>query len=151
MSGFYLILFAVILSSKLFGGAMNIKEIKTHVKGIKLSWIVVKDLQSAIQFYTEVVGLTLKSESPEYGWAELSGPEGSVLGIAQENPQEETKAGTNAVITITVDDLEAARSSFLQKGAKLVGEVMEVPGHVKMQTFQDADSNTMQLVELLDS
>lgn len=36
-----------------------------------------------------------------------------------------------------------------KKGAKFVGDVMEVPGACKLQTFQDADGNTFQLVENL--
>lgn len=114
-----------------------------------LSWIVVKDLKVAIQFYTEVLGLTLLEQSSEYGWAELSGPEGCRLGIAQECKEMSAEAGTNAVMTFTVDDLNSACDVFKAKGAKLVGEVMEVPGHVRMQTFQDRDGNTMQLVQKL--
>ncbi len=120
-----------------------------NVLGNMLSWIVVKNIDEAIQFYTDVVGLTLKERSPEYGWAELSGPQGCRLGICQECDEMGTKAGSNAVVTITVKDLNAARVFFQQKGARLVGEVMEVPEHVKMQTFLDADGNMMQLVEKL--
>jgi predicted enzyme related to lactoylglutathione lyase len=50
-------------------------------------------------------------------------------------------------VTITVKNLEEACSLFKEKGAKLVGEVLEVPGHVRMQTFVDGDGNTMQLVQ----
>ncbi len=121
-----------------------------NVLGNMLSWIVVKDIDKAIQFYTDVVGLTLHVKSPEYGWAELSGPEGCRLGIAQESDKMETKAGVNAVITITVKSLDEARTFFEQKGAQLVGDVMEVPKHVRMQTFLDVDGNMMQLVEKLD-
>lgn len=119
------------------------------VQGIHLSWIVVKDLAKSLKFYTETVGLSLRSHEPEYGWAELSGPDGSLLGIAQENPHMEQKAGINAVPTVSVENMESARSHFLKQGAKLVGDVMEVPGHVKMQTFLDLDGNTFQLVEQL--
>ncbi len=87
------------------------------VQGNLLSWIVVKDFKEAVKFYTETVGLTLKSQNPEYGWAELSGPEGAF---------------------------------YKEKGAKLVGEIGEVPGHVKMQTFLDPDGNMMQIVQELN-
>ena len=120
------------------------------VEGIKLTWIVVKDLESAIKFYTEAVGLTLLERHSEYGWAELSGPDGSRLGLAQESPEMELKAGMNAVTAVTVDNIETARDFFLKKGVKLIGEIIEVPGHVKMQTFQDKDGNTLQLVQKLD-
>ena len=121
----------------------------SNTVGIKLSWIVVKDSQSAIQFYTDVVGLKVVQDSKEYGWAELSGPEGSVLGIAQESLQNPIRVGENAVMTVTVQDIERAREDFLAKGARLLGNIEEIPGHVKMQTFQDSDGNTMQLVEIL--
>lgn len=120
-----------------------------EVRGNLLSWIVVKDLKAAVKFYTEVVGLTLLNESPEYGWAELSGPEGASLGIAQESSEMEIKAGSNAVMSISVDNLDAACGLYRKKGAKLVGEIVEVPGHVRMQTFLDFDGNMMQVVQKL--
>lgn len=116
--------------------------------GISLSWIVVKDIDAAIKFYTETVGLKLNEYSPEFGWAELSGPEGAILGLAKESVEQDAIAGTNAVVTVTVDSIDKAREEFLQRGVKLVGDVMEIPGHVKLQTFQDKDGNSLQLVEV---
>ncbi|MBM3198073.1 MAG: VOC family protein [Chlamydiae bacterium] len=124
-------------------------QVKTNVQGIHLSWIVVKDLQAAITFYTKIVGLTLLEQNPEFGWAELSGPSGSRLGIAQESSMSEIKKGSNAIMTITVDNIEQACEEFQKQGGKLVGEMMEVPGHVKIQSFIDADHNTMQFVQVL--
>jgi predicted enzyme related to lactoylglutathione lyase len=120
---------------------------KTH--GIYLSWIIVKDVPKAIKFYTETVGLQLKEYDKQYGWAELSGPSGTLLGIAQEGKENPMSAGSNAIVTVAVDDIEKAKNHFNKMGAKLVGDTMEVPGHVKMQTFTDIDGNTMQLVQEL--
>ncbi len=120
------------------------------VKGIQLSWIVVKDLQKSIKFYTDTVGLKLMNQSPEYGWAELAGPDGCTLGIAQESPQMDNKAGTNAIMTVSVEDIDKAVAVYKEKGAQLIGDVVEVPGHVKMQTFSDQDGNIMQVVQTLD-
>lgn len=119
------------------------------MQGIFLSWIVVKDLKAAIKFYTEIVGLELKNVSEELGWAELSGPHGTMLGIAQENPKEKVKAGSNAVVTISVDNIVSAKEEIAKKGARLLGDVIEVPGEVKLQTFVDSDGNMLQLVELI--
>lgn len=118
-------------------------------EGFHLAWIVVKDLEKAIEFYTKTVGLELKELSKEHGWAELSGPHGAILGIAQESSHSEVSAGSNAVVTITVPEINAAISHFKSRGATLVGKMLEIPGHVKMQTFADADGNTMQLVQTL--
>ncbi len=119
------------------------------VKGMHLSWIVVSNIESAIKFYTETVGLTLMEFSKEYGWAELMGKDGARLGIAQHSASSEVAVGGNAVVTISVVDIEKAKSAFLEKNVQLIGETMEVPGHVKMQTFKDADGNTFQLCQML--
>ncbi len=119
------------------------------VQGNMLSWIVVKDLEAAVKFYTEVVGFDLLNKSPEYGWAELSGPKGASLGIAEESSEMEMKAGSNAVMSITVEDLDVACDFYRKKGAKLIGEIVEIPGHVRMQTFLDFDGNMMQIVQKL--
>ncbi len=121
-----------------------------QVKEIGLSWIVVKDIKAAVQYYTNVVGLKLMEFNEQYGWAELEGHEGgSRLGIAQENPQEKVSAGQNAVVTFTVANLDKVKKEMTQKGARFEGDVIEVPGHVKMQTVMDRDGNRFQICELL--
>lgn len=118
------------------------------VSGINLNWIVVKDIDAAVKFYTDVMGLTLQKFTKEYGWAELAGPEGSILGLSQESPHFNMKAGTNAVFTITVDDIVKARDEMKKKGVRIEGDILEVPGEVKLQTVIDNDGNMLQLVEL---
>ncbi len=118
-------------------------------KGVYLSWIVVNDIEAAIKFYTEVAGLQLREFHKDFGWAELSGPEGMTLGLAQESQEQQTKAGTNAVVTITVEDIVATREMFLKKGVRLLGNILEVAGHVKLQTFMDNDGNMLQLAQML--
>lgn len=120
-----------------------------ETKGIFLSWIVVKDIDKAIKFYTDVVGLSLREYDKQFKWAELSGPDGTILGITQENKDYKMHAGTNAVVTVTVKDIKKAREKFMTKGVNLIGDIMEVPGHVKLQTFADSDGNQFQLAELL--
>jgi predicted enzyme related to lactoylglutathione lyase len=121
-----------------------------RVKEIGLSWIVVKDVKAAVQYYTTVVGLKLEEFHEQYGWAELSGYEGgSRLGIAQESPQEKVTAGQNAVVTFTVENVEETKREMVKKGAQCEGDIIEVPGHVKMQTVIDKDGNRFQICELL--
>lgn len=116
-----------------------------------LAWIVVTDLKKAIKFYTDVVGLDLHQVDEELGWAELQGKNGGAyLGIAQVPPSGELQAGENAFLTFTVANLEQAKREMIGKGAKCIGDVHEVPGHVKMQMIQDNDGNQFQIVEKLD-
>ena len=122
------------------------------VKSTQLVWIVVADLKEAIKFYTETLGLKLLNSAEEFGWAELQGKDGGgMIGLAQASSHSPLKPGSNAVLTFTVDNIETARTELQKKGLKLVGEVVEVPGHVKMQDCVDADNNFLQLVEDLSS
>jgi predicted enzyme related to lactoylglutathione lyase len=59
------------------------------------------------------------------------------------------KAGSNAVMAISIEDLDVVCDFYRKKGAKLVGEIIEIPGHVRMQTFLDFDGNMMQIVQKL--
>lgn len=119
------------------------------IQGIHLSWIVVQDFEAALHFYTNVLGLTLRSKAEEFGWAELSGPSGSILAIAKADPRENLSAGSNAVVTISVKNIEEARKHCIKNGVALQGEIIEIPGHVRIQSFSDLDGNRMQLVETL--
>lgn len=116
-------------------------------KGTFLSWIVVADIEKAVKFYTEIMGLELKEYNKEFGWAELSGSEGALLGLAQENIEYGMKAGTNAVVTISVDDIHKAIEEMKQQGVRLIGDPIEIPGDVRMQTLIDIDGNMLQLVQ----
>ncbi len=116
---------------------------------IELAWIVVDDFKKAVKFYSEVIGLQLMEVNEECGWAELQGKSGARLGIAQRSDRSEIMPGQNAIVTFTVDNVVAASSEMVKKGAVRVGEVQEVPGHVRMQLIKDLDGNQLQLVQML--
>lgn len=118
--------------------------------GMHLAWITVADIKSSIKFYTETIGFELFEFNEEFGWAEVGNKDGARLGIAQFTPQAQSSVGTNAVVTISVDDIETSRKELLEAKVHLIDEIIEVPGVVKMQTFQDPDGNTFQLCQILD-
>lgn len=123
-----------------------------RTNSIDLVWIVVKDFKNAVKFYTEVAGLKVVEMKEEWGWAELQGHQGKGmrLGIAQQRPysQDPIQPGQNSIVTFNVDNIEQANKDLIKQGANLVGEVIEVPGHVKLQTVRDAEGNFFQLVEV---
>ena len=89
------------------------------IKSMDLVWIVVKDLKKAIKFYTETVGLKLMVSEESFGWAELQGHSGGTrLGICQVQPDGEFKAGQNAVMTLTVEDVEKAKKRCRKKALR---------------------------------
>lgn len=119
--------------------------------GMGLVWIVVADLDKAIKYYTEVLGMEVSSIAKEFGWAELKSGDGAVLGLAQENPEFDMKAGSNAVMTMKVDNLDESKAELAEKGVSLLGEVQDIPGHCRLQLCADEDGNLFQLVQLLDA
>jgi len=120
------------------------------IKKIELAWITVGDLAKARKFLTDTVGLKVASSAQEYGWMELQGVEGGMLlGVGQANSQHKERPGQNAVVTLTVDDIVASKKELESKGVQFDGDIMEVPGHVKMASFSDPDGNKFQLTQLL--
>lgn len=120
-------------------------------RGMTLAWIVVKDFEKGVQFYTEVLGLELISRADEYKWAELKGKDGAAIGIMEYSDPSPINAGENAVLTYSVSDIEKACDQLKEKGVNLLGEIQEVPGHVKLQLFKDLDGNLGQLAQKLDN
>lgn len=120
------------------------------LKSFELAWIVVSDIKKAKKFFTETLGLKEHVYEEKYGWAELCGQDGgTMIGIAQKNEHSEIAPGENAIITITVDNIEETVAEFKKKKVNLVGGIIEVPGHVKMQMFTDSDNNKFQIVQKL--
>ena len=118
-------------------------------ESMDLVWIVVKDVKEAVKFYTEVVGLQLMEMSEEWGWAELQGKNGARLGVGTSHEKSSVKPGQNGIVTFTVKDLDKTKADMIKKGAHCVGEIEEVPGHVRMQMVQDPSGNQFQLVQKL--
>lgn len=115
--------------------------------GMHLSWISVSNLSNAIEFYTDSVGLELKEHNKEQGWAELSGKEGARLGLYQAPTIDE--AGTNAVVTINVENIEEAVADLKAKQVTLIDDIVVIEGVIMMQMFEDADGNLFQVCQLL--
>lgn len=129
------------------------------IKSMELAWVTVTDIRKAKQFFVETLGLQVTDDAVEHGWLELTAPGDTfVLGIGQVQPNNQqqqdgcgsVKPGHNAIVTMTVDNLIEAKRLLEQKHVKMLGDVIDIPGHVKMQLFADFDGNKFQLVEILD-
>jgi predicted enzyme related to lactoylglutathione lyase len=118
------------------------------IKRIGLPWITVSNLQQAKNLFVNTLGMKVSTDTPEYNWLELSLGDFK-LGIGQEGASQ--KAGHNAVLTFVVDNIMEAKNFLREKGVCLIGDIMEVPGHVKLLTFIDADNNMFQLVEEINN
>lgn len=118
------------------------------VKTMGLPWITVLDIKQAKNFYVNVMGFEIVEENTVANWLEVKCGE-SILGIWQTFPGSLDKAGQNAIITFTVDNIEATREVLQEKGMTFVGDIAEIPGVFRVATYVDQDNNKFQLYQSL--
>lgn len=103
----------------------------------------VHDMDVAVAFYSDVVGLDLKSRHGDE-WAEF---DASPLTLALHKVRgPNTGSGT---VVFKVEDLDAARWTLEERGATFDEFVGEVQGFARFATFRDPDGNPIQIIEYL--
>jgi catechol 2,3-dioxygenase-like lactoylglutathione lyase family enzyme len=100
-----------------------------------------RDMDRAVAFYTEVVGLGLVRRDGDE-WAELDG--GAVRIALHGTDDESPSSGT---VVFRVEDLEATRWMLEERGAVFDAYVGEVEGYARFATFRDPDGNPVQIIE----
>ena len=89
----------------------------------------VSDLDRAIEWYKDVLGLELVYKLDQYGWCEMSTATKHVtIGLGQ---TEELKPGSTTP-TFGVDDIDAARKHLESKDVRFDGDTYEIEGMVKL-------------------
>ena len=105
----------------------------------------VKDIDASIAWFNEMLGFEEIFKVP--GWAEVSTPTAGVtIGLA-ESETTEGSGGTTAVLGVT--DIGAARAELETKGVRFEGDIVEMPGLVKLATFYDPDGNRYMFAQSL--
>jgi CreA protein len=108
--------------------------------------IGVSDLDRAIEWYKDVLGLELVYKLDKYGWCEMATATKHVtIGLGQ---NEDLKTG-GATPTFGVLDIDAARKHLESKDVRFDGETYEIEGMVKLATFYDPDGNSYMLAQSL--
>jgi methylmalonyl-CoA/ethylmalonyl-CoA epimerase len=107
--------------------------------------INVNDLQRAIAFYRDILGLTYLFEIPQAAFFRI-GETRLMLGTA-EDPEFDHPAST---LYYQVDDLDAAHRALVEKGAKVEHEphlIARMPDHdLWMSFFRDSENNLLGLM-----
>ena len=111
------------------------------VQGVASVWVPVEDLERAVGFYGETLGL--KVTKRDDGWAEVDA-NGLMLGL---NAREAEGAGSDGgpVITFQPDgEIDAAKRELEDKGVQFAAEISEHPWG-RIATFKDSEGNDLQL------
>ena len=101
------------------------------------------DIDAAIAFYRDVLGLDLRAR---YGddWAEF---DAGGTTIALHGSRGVTPPQAGATVVFTVADLDAAMRSLGVRGVAFEGEVTEVPDGGRFASFRDPAGNLVQIFE----
>ncbi len=111
------------------------------VAGVSNVWVPVEDMDRALRFYRDVLGLTVKMESPE--WSELEA-DGLSIGLNARESASGAGAG-GAVITFQPSGgIEAEVEELTGKGATFTGGVSSYEWG-SVAPFKDSEGNDLQL------
>lgn len=121
--------------------------INNYDGGLTLS-TPVKDLDTAIDWYTNVLGFSLLYRVDDIGWCELQSSVDKVnVGLSQvEDPQP-----GGATPTFGVSDIEVARDRLAAADVRIDGDIVTYPGMVRLLSFYDPDGNSLMLYQALQA
>lgn len=104
------------------------------------------DLDRTIAWYEQVLGFELLYKRDDIAWCEMKSPVANVnvgFGIKEEG----AGGPGGAVLTFGVTDIDAAKAELDRHGVRQDGDIMEIPGMVKLLTFYDPDDNALMFYE----
>lgn len=105
------------------------------------SVVLVQDLDRAMRFYRETLGLTLAVEQED--WAMFAENVGL---MRAEEPLPEDAVNLNAIVlTFQVEDVRAAYGELIEKGVPFLVPPTEV-GTALVASFRDTEGNLLQLM-----
>jgi catechol 2,3-dioxygenase-like lactoylglutathione lyase family enzyme len=113
--------------------------------------VYVSNLDRAIDFYTNKLGLPLKSRV-EGKWAEIDAGKGLVVGLHPARPPETVKAGTIGAISIELaasTSLDDVVVGLAARGVQFAGAIQNYP-NVRLVSVKDPDNNAILLAQVLN-
>ena len=106
-------------------------------------------LDTALAWYTEMLGFEVIHHLPDMGWAELRSPVPGVRVGLTEVERMPTPGG-GAVLTFGVEDVDAARAALEEQGVVFDGETGQIDGWVRLATLFDPAGNVLMLYQDLE-
>lgn len=114
----------------------------TGLKGADLVYFFVSDMDRAVGFYRDVLGLRLLYRTGD-DWAQFeAGP--VQLGLHGSGPGQHRPGGT---LAFRVDDLDASRAALAARGIGFTPEGVGEDGEPRFVEFSDPDGNVLGLLE----
>jgi predicted enzyme related to lactoylglutathione lyase len=102
------------------------------------------DLDRAVSFYRDVVGLRLVRRDGS-NWAEFDA--GAIRFALHGTGEGRPPLPGGATAVFRVDDLDAARAALQARGAEFEEHLGEVEDFARFASFRDPDGNPVQIIE----
>ncbi|QWS33024.1 VOC family protein [Curtobacterium aetherium] len=109
--------------------------------GVAAVWVPVSNMERAVAFYRDTLGLTVKDQSDD--WSEIDA-DGLMIGLnGRESAGGSSEGG--AVVSFQPDgSIEDEVADLKRRGADIQGEISEHPWG-KIIPFKDSEGNDLQL------
>lgn len=115
-----------------------------QAKAVDFAYYTVNDIESAVSFYQETLGLALERLDEESGWAEFAIPP-TTLALGEVNPQVPLTPGEGGVgLSLAVDDVADAIDELRDEGLAVLMEPVDTTV-CDMAMVGDPDGNPIML------
>jgi len=120
------------------------------LKGVDHVDLIVSDMEQAIAFYTEKLGLTLRHDGRPDGGRKhtfLGDDAASFLALEEEPGFRGARSGTQRLghLAFAVDDVQAARAELSRRGVTITGERSDEDGKAKSYYFAGPDGIRLEI------
>lgn len=119
------------------------------ITGVQDVYYNVEDMDRAVRFYTELLGMTAVDTSRAWSTLQLGdiriGLHGSGGAPVPEIPRDVHGAYAGATLTLRSDDITADTLRLRAAGSVILGEFHEEWG--KITVFQDSEGNVLKLLQ----
>ena len=113
------------------------------IDGVATVWVPVSDMQRAIGFYRDTLGLEVEDHDGD--WAEVSAG-GTTIGLNQNEDEGAGVSGGPVIAFSPKGDLEETVDGLRSAGVEIAADVSDHPWG-RIATFKDSEGNDLQLYE----
>jgi predicted enzyme related to lactoylglutathione lyase len=113
------------------------------VEKVKYTYLVVDDMDAAVAFYRDGLGLRLKFQDGQR-WAELDAGNGTAIALSS---YEESQLGVKGpIVVFQATDAETMAASLVARGAEILAR-RDMGGHGSLIAIRDGSGNIFQLFQ----
>jgi predicted enzyme related to lactoylglutathione lyase len=110
--------------------------------------LAVKDLNSSVAWYQEILGCEVARQPEGMGWCEMTSPiPGFYLGLQEVSEFKGDVGG--ATLMFEVEDVSSTRKELEARAVRFEGDTFTIPNVVSMATFFDPSGNALKIFQPL--